>query len=344
MISLPFHKDGGETTLKTLLNLKKLFGVLVLSCSVIIAGCEQSPEDAPPRYTVTFDSAGGTELSPVKANEGKTIKLPVAYKTRSKFLGWFTEAGGAGSPFTGETAVTADITVYAKWEPDELPALSVSPDHEALTPIGKTDDAGFWMPKHTNILKTLQSTKNFDLMFIGDSLIQYWSDDKTWKALEKTHRIINLGIGGDQTMNVIWRLENGEFPSGVTSRYAVVLVGTNNSIMSNHTAEPIAAGIAKIIGIINERSPATRILLISLLPRGPTWGGGSAGNDEVNEIIKNFDGHLNVVYLDMAPLFKSDDGSQKTKLFQDDKLHLSSSGYTLLDEHITQILQGEEIE
>jgi beta-glucosidase len=108
--------------------------------------------------------------------------------------------------------------------------------------------------------------------------------------------------------------------------------------MSGHEAEPIAAGIAKIIGIINEKSPATKILLISLLPRGPTWGNGSARNDGVNEIIKDFDGHLNVVYLNMATLFKNEDGSQKTRLFQDNKLHLSSSGYALLDEYIMRIL------
>jgi lysophospholipase L1-like esterase len=197
------------------------------------------------------------------------------------------------------------------------------------------------MPRHNAILKTLQSTKDFDLVFIGDSLIQYWSSDKTWKAFEENYKIINLGFGGDQTMHVIWRLENGEFPADITARYAVVLIGTNNSIMSGHTAEPIAAGIAKIIGIINEKNPATKVLLVSLLPRGPTWGNGSAANDEVNEIIKSFDGHLNVRYLDMAPLFKNADGSQNTKLFQDDKLHLGSSGYKVLDEHIREILNGK---
>jgi beta-glucosidase len=309
---------------------------MILFCFLVFTGCEQSPEDPPHQYTVTFDSDGGTAVSPVKADEGKTITPPEPYKTRSKFLGWFIERDGAGGLFTGETAITADITVYAKWEPDALPDIAVSPDHAALTPAGKTDDAGFWMPRHEAVLKTLQTTKDFDFVFIGDSLIQYWSNDKTWKALEKTHKIINLGFGGDQTMNVIWRLENGEFPDGMTARYAVVLVGTNNSIMSGHAAEPIAAGIAKIIGIINEKSPATKILLVPLLPRGQTWGGGSAGNDEVNEIIKDFDGHLNVVYLDVASLFKNEDGSQKTRLFQDDKLHLSSSGYALLDEYITQ--------
>jgi uncharacterized repeat protein (TIGR02543 family) len=308
---------------------------------LVITGCEQSPEDMPPQHTVSFDSGGGTVVSPVKADKGTTITPPVAYKTRSKFLGWFTGGDGVEIPFTAETVITADITVYAKWGPDALPDISVSPDHAALTPVGKTDDAGFWMPRHETVLKTLQTTKNFDFAFIGDSLIQYWSTDKTWKALEKTHKIINLGFGGDQTMNVIWRLENGEFPDGMITKYAVVLIGTNNSIMSGHTAEPVAAGIAKIIGIINEKSPATKILLVSLLPRGPTWGGGSAGNDEVNEIIKGFDGHLNVVYLDMAPLFKNEDGSQKTRLFQDDKLHLSSSGYALLDEYITQILSDQ---
>jgi beta-glucosidase len=316
-------------------------GIIVLLCLLIITGCEQSSKDVPPQYTITFDSSGGLAVSPIRAGEGKTITPPEAYKTRSKFLGWFTEEGGTGSPFTVETAITADITVYAKWEADALPSLSVSPDNAALTPVGKTDDAGFWMPRHQAVLKKLQTAKDFDLVFIGDSLIQYWSDDKTWKALEKAHNIINLGFGGDQTMQVIWRLENGEFPDDMVARYAVVLIGTNNSIMSSHTAEPIAAGIAKIIGLINERSPATKILLIPLLPRGPTWGGGGIINDEVNEIIKDFDGHLNVVYLDIAALFKNEDGSQKTRLFQDDKLHLSSAGYTLLDGYIARILKEE---
>jgi uncharacterized repeat protein (TIGR02543 family) len=320
--------------------LKKLLNVIALICFLVIAACQQSPEDSPPRYTVTFNTGGGIPVSPVQVDEGKTIIPPAAYKAMSKFLGWFTEANGAGTPFTPETAVTVDITVYAKWEPDALPVPDVPFDSEAITAAGKTDDAGFWMPRHTAVLKKLENVKDFDMVFIGDSLIQYWSDDKTWKSLEKTNKIINLGFGGDQTMHVIWRLENGEFPAGLSPGYAVVLIGTNNSIMSGHAAEPIAAGIAKIIGIINEKSPSTKILLISLLPRGPTWGNGSARNDEVNEIIKHFDGHLNVLYLDMAPLFKNTDGSQNTKLFQDDKLHLSSSGYALLDEHIRQIQDG----
>jgi hypothetical protein len=327
--------------MKKLLNARTC-GPLILLCVLVTIGCEQSPEDLPPQYTVIFDSEGGTAVNPVKVNEGKTIKPPAAYKTRSKFLGWFTERNGSGDPFTGETVVTEDITVYALWEADTLPVIDVSEDHEAVTPSDeKTSDAGFWMPRHQAVLKTLEKQKDFDIVFIGDSLIQYWSSDKTWKALETTYKIINLGFGGDQTMHVIWRLENGEFPADMTARYAVILVGTNNSIMSGHEAEPIAAGLAKIISIINEKSPSTKILLISLLPRGPTWGNGSARNDEVNEIIKTFDGHLNVVYLDMAPLFKNADGSQQTKLFQDDKLHLSGSGYTLLNGHITEILNQE---
>lgn len=320
--------------------MEKLLYAITMICllafaSLAITGCEQSTEE-PVRYTVTFETVGGTAAPPVQVEEGKTITPPESYKTRSKFAGWFTEIDGAGIAFTAETVVSADITVYAKWEPDALPALSVSPDTEAATAIGKTDE--YAMSLHNAILKKLESKKDFDLVFIGDSLIQEWSDDKTYKALEKTHSIINLGIGGDQTMNVIWRLENGEFPAGITARYAVVLIGTNNSIMSGHEAEPIAAGIAKIITLINEKSPATKILLVSLLPRGPTHAGGSTRNDEVNAIIKDFDGHLNVTYLDMAPLFKNADGSQKTNLFKDDKLHLGSSGYTLLDSHIREIL------
>ncbi|MDR2176577.1 MAG: InlB B-repeat-containing protein [Treponema sp.] len=71
-----------------------------------------------PQYTVTFDTNGGSAAPPpVPVTGGLSIgSLPVApTKEGHTFGGWYTAANGGGTPFTASTAVTADITVHAKW-------------------------------------------------------------------------------------------------------------------------------------------------------------------------------------------------------------------------------------
>lgn len=72
-------------------------------------------------YTVTFDSQSAT----VEANPTtKTVTSPATTvdalptpptKISYTFGGWYTETNGGGTEFTASTTVTADITVYAKW-------------------------------------------------------------------------------------------------------------------------------------------------------------------------------------------------------------------------------------
>ena len=72
---------------------------------------------APKICTVTFDSDGGSAVSPIGGiEEGKTTSLPDApTKDSCRFDGWFTAKNGGGTPFTALTPVTDSITVYAKW-------------------------------------------------------------------------------------------------------------------------------------------------------------------------------------------------------------------------------------
>ena len=39
---------------------------------------------------------------------------------------------------------------------------------------------------------------------------------------------MNLGIGGDRTQHVLWRLDNGNI-DGIKPKLAVLMIGTNNS-------------------------------------------------------------------------------------------------------------------
>jgi lysophospholipase L1-like esterase len=133
---------------------------------------------------------------------------------------------------------------------------------------------------------------------------------------------------------VIWRLKNGEFPANLNAEYAVLLIGTNN----RHGPGSTAAGIGEIIKTIHQNGPSTKIILLAIFPRG-------TGNDDpnrlrneaVNEIIKKYDGQFGTTYIDLGQYFVNADGSLKSELFKD-KLHLTTAGYTLWKEKLTEII------
>jgi uncharacterized repeat protein (TIGR02543 family) len=67
-------------------------------------------------FTVTFDSNGGSAVSDIQVESGKTITLPNnPTKDYHTFGGWLN---ADNTPFTAETTVTANSTVYAKWTHD----------------------------------------------------------------------------------------------------------------------------------------------------------------------------------------------------------------------------------
>jgi uncharacterized repeat protein (TIGR02543 family) len=78
-------------------------------------------------FTVTFDADGGSQATQTKTvNSGASVgaeNMPdEPTKSGYVFGGWYTAMNGRGSTFTAATAVTGDLTVYAKW----LPLVSVS--------------------------------------------------------------------------------------------------------------------------------------------------------------------------------------------------------------------------
>ena len=84
------------------------------SCEVYVSA-EPSPTPTPDKkYTVTFDSQGGSHVSSQTVKEGTAISFPTPTRDGYKFLGWYTEADG-GSKVTSLT-VTKNVTLYAHWE------------------------------------------------------------------------------------------------------------------------------------------------------------------------------------------------------------------------------------
>lgn len=68
------------------------------------------------KYTISFDSLGGSEVSDIKVNKGQAIgTLPTSKKSGLKLEGWYT-ATDYNTKVTADTIPTGDVTYYAKWE------------------------------------------------------------------------------------------------------------------------------------------------------------------------------------------------------------------------------------
>jgi len=215
----------------------------------------------------------------------------------------------------------------------EIPIPKVSSDDPAITPASRFDVQS-WADRHNVKINIIPNQK---LIFIGDSITQLLEETSIWITLNQRYdnKITNLGFGGDQTQNVIWRLENGEFPIGINPEYVVLMIGTNN----RHGSISIAAGIGKIVKIINKNSPSTKIILLSLLPRGSGNNDiNTIRNNAVNEIIKEYDEYLNIKYLNIGQYYVDDNGVLKDELFTD-RLHLTSAGYKIWMEKIMEIIE-----
>lgn len=90
-----------------------IVSLIVLSVfSLFIAGCSKKTE----KYTVTFDSDGGTEIASVQVEKGKKVTKPEdPSKEHYVFGGWYLE--DAEWVFESDT-VTKNTALTAKWTPE----------------------------------------------------------------------------------------------------------------------------------------------------------------------------------------------------------------------------------
>jgi lysophospholipase L1-like esterase len=214
-----------------------------------------------------------------------------------------------------------------------LVAIAVAND--AATPVTATPapKADAWWQQRHKAMNDRVKQGNVDLILIGDSITHGWegAGKDVWSKFYGKRNAVNLGIGGDQTQHVLWRLQNGNL-DGISPKLAVLMIGTNNA--GCNTPEQIAAGIEAIVKTLRTKSPETKVLVLAIFPRGPNnQDGPRQVNMKTNEIISKLDDGQNVFYLDIGPKFLAADGTLSRKIMPD-LLHLTPEGYTIWAEAI----------
>src|SRR5262245_12067408 len=177
----------------------------------------------------------------------------------------------------------------------------------------------------------LQDIKNkdgkIDVVFLGDSITDAWRSTgaKVWEKEFGKFNPINLGIGGDRTQHVLWRVQNAEL-QGYKPKAFVIMIGTNN--MGSNTPEEIAGGNKAILDEIKKQHPDAKVLLLGIFPRSPKPT--DAVRDKIkktNELLSKFAGG-NVQYKDIGKGFLAE-GDVLTKEIMPDFLHLTPKGYQI---------------
>eukprot|EP00558_Chaetoceros_sp_UNC1202_P007532 CAMPEP_0197234540 /NCGR_PEP_ID=MMETSP1429-20130617/2265_1 /TAXON_ID=49237 /ORGANISM="Chaetoceros sp., Strain UNC1202" /LENGTH=400 /DNA_ID=CAMNT_0042692979 /DNA_START=35 /DNA_END=1237 /DNA_ORIENTATION=+ len=226
--------------------------------------------------------------------------------------------------------------------------------------------------------------EGLDVVFYGDSITEGWMGtsygsadtmmDKNLDAFKDNFSLedggkykgLALGISGDRTTDLLWRLQNGEMPQSLHPKVFWLLIGTNDLGNSWCSPEATLLGILRVVEEIRSQKPGATIVVNSIFPRSyhkkgyvsltkrlrdnakllrkdnppPLWN----AIKDINEKLKEYCAqHDNVEYFDTNDMFFMDPLASEKELRIDEELmpdflHPSSGGYKLWGDKIVDKL------
>jgi beta-glucosidase len=215
--------------------------------------------------------------------------------------------------------------------------FALAAPHSAIDPQPRDPN---WRVRHDLLNKrAVEGGKNAQVIFIGDSITQGWegAGKEVWEQTYTKYNAINLGIGGDRTQHVLWRLDNGNI-NGLSPKAAVLMIGTNNSNGEDNSAEQIAEGIRAIVEKLRAKLPDTKILLCAIFPRGENVNNQRGKILQVNQIIRKLADNQNVIWVDFGHKFIDENGRIPRNLMPD-YLHLTPEAYQIWADSIRNPLR-----
>jgi len=195
-----------------------------------------------------------------------------------------------------------------------------------LRPVARRSAA--WQARHREILEA-PGRRRARLCFLGDSITQGWRSvgGEHWDRFYAPRHALNLGVNGDCTRHVLWRLQHGEL-DGLPARLLVLLIGTNDAYYPDASATAIAGRVAFLVREVRRRLPRARVLLLGIFPSGSRGSARRAKLALVNrELARLHDGRA-IHFLDLWPRFLRRNGSLNAGISAD-ALHLTPEGYRI---------------
>ena len=208
----------------------------------------------------------------------------------------------------------------------------------APNPESRYDSAGWqgrsWLDQHKDscsVAKLLQPR----VVLIGDSITQGFggpgrkvgsAGEEAFKRYLSPLNAIQMGISGDRTQHVLWRIADGALDD-CKPDWVVLLIGVNN--LHSDSPHNIAGGIIKSMQSIHLKQPLSKLILMALFPTGRNPD--SPERHAVNSINKELKGFCKSnsypILLDITQDLLLKDGSTDFTKMAGDSLHLVQGGY-----------------
>lgn len=197
-----------------------------------------------------------------------------------------------------------------------------------------------WLKLHEDHVRTVKAHQGpLDVLLVGDSITIQWGD--SWKRHFPGLKAVNIGIGGDKTQNVLWRLDHGGV-EGLQPRFIVLMIGNNNLFFTPETGiEPAAQGIAMCVRNLREKFPRAKIVVAKILPA-------HAPGNRFYEDVRKTNAALDAEKLDQDPQvslldlwrdFTEADGTLHKEFYTADRVHLSPAGYAIYAARLKPLLE-----
>ena len=195
-----------------------------------------------------------------------------------------------------------------------------------------------WTAQHQAVSERLKAMPDADIVFVGDSITAHFSDNGRWDKLPGLagRKALNLGVPGDQTENVLWRLDHMDLP-GVKPRQAVLLIGTNN-LRTEDAPCDILGGIGAIVQRLHAAWPQAQLVVLGILPRGARMEYALERRQAVNAGLSAGAEAGGYRFVDTTGAFFCG-GGNNCGYYQDDLLHLLPEGYERLWAVLQPVLQ-----
>jgi lysophospholipase L1-like esterase len=262
---------------------------------------------------------------------------------------------------TGDTAIVTGRLVVARDGPHGVAEIDASTDtlvkikgawvavatseipvagtaQSSVTPLWR--DGGNWLTRHQQFVDDAQKG-GVDLLFVGDSITDFWRNrgKVVWDQYFAQDHAANIGISGDRTQHLLWRLDHGEIDR-LKPKAVVLMIGTNNTgferdgVTPRNTTAETVEGIAAVVNDLRQKLPDAKILLLAVFPRSHLASDPARIQvNQINRAIAGLDDGAHVRYLDLGPLFLTADGTLEADIMPD-FLHPSVKGYGIWAEAI----------
>jgi platelet-activating factor acetylhydrolase IB subunit beta/gamma len=236
-----------------------------------------------------------------------------------------------------------------EWERRAEQVKNADPTMWPITPaMGRLDDTN-WLDLHTKLVELVRANKGpIDILLVGDSITQQWGStindlplNAAWQKNFAKYKTLNIGISGDKTENVLWRIDRGGI-EGLQPRVVVLLVGTNNRFGVPETgSDSVAKGIELCAKNIRKKLPQAEVLVVKVFPADAPESNDYKFIKQINESLDRLklsrDPKVHV--LDLWNQMVDRNGRIKKELFLD-KTHLSqSAGYGMYADRLKPIIE-----